>query len=176
MSGSHDQFAQLWERVEEDLEATAAEYREAGWDVMTLDVGDVTALPSGIEGGTDRIGLDALVPGDQFERLQELVADREFDEYETYRGQAGGAVFLVLAMLDTDGGTAVMLPLFYLTREAEPWMNAAREAGTTSTFVRPLDDSARVVFSHADPTDFFPVDGSDADGDSGIEDGDEPDD
>ncbi|MFB6235444.1 MAG: hypothetical protein ABEH81_10840 [Halopenitus sp.] len=148
----------IWERVEDDLDATATEYREAGWDVTRLNTGDVTALPTGKAGvESDRVGLDALVPGDEFEALQDLVDDHTFDEYETYRGESSGLVVLVLAMLDTDDGVAVLLPLFYRTDEAEAWLDAAEEAGETHTYVRPLDDHARVVFSHEDPTAFFPA-------------------
>lgn len=154
---SQSRFAALWDRVEQDLEATAAEYRESGWDVMTLDVGDVTPLPSTRPDATrERIGLDALVPGSQYEELEELVDNHEFDEYETYRANAGEITFLVLAMRDTDAGVAVMLPLFYVEKEADPWLEAARDEGITHTYVRPLDDSARVVFRHEDPEPFFP--------------------
>lgn len=148
----------LWGRVEEDLDATAEEYREAGWDVTRLDTGDVTPLPAAnARSETDRVGLDALVPGDEFEELQSLVDEHTFDEYETYRGEAGGLVVLVLAMLDTDDGVAVLLPLFYRTDEADAWLDAASERDETHTYVRPLDDHARVVFSHEDPTPFFPA-------------------
>lgn len=148
----------IWERVEDDLDATAAEYREAGWDVTRLNTGDVTALPTGeAEVESERVGLDALVPGDEFEELQDLVDDHTFDEYETYRGESGGLVVLVLAMRDTDDGVAVLIPLFYRTDEADAWLAAAEAGGVTHTYVRPLDDHARVVFTHQDPTPFFPA-------------------
>ncbi|WP_058366276.1 DUF7529 family protein [Haloparvum sedimenti] len=156
-TGSRDRFASLWDRVEADLEATAEEYREAGWDVTTLDVGDVTPLPSTRPNADrDRVGLDALVPGTQFDALRETVDDHAFDEYETYRAAAGDVTFLVLVMRDTDAGLAVMLPLFYVREEAEAWLEAAREDGETNTYVRPLTDDERVVFHHEDPEPFYP--------------------
>ncbi|MFC6725160.1 hypothetical protein ACFQE1_12435 [Halobium palmae] len=41
LSGALD----AWERVVDDMEATAAEYREEGWETLELHPGDVTPIP-----------------------------------------------------------------------------------------------------------------------------------
>lgn len=157
MDQAHDEFGELWERVVDDMEATAEEYRDEGWTVTTCHVGDVTALPAGVtEPPYDRIGLDAMLPGDEYRELRGVVDEHAFDEYETYRAETGSFVFLVLAMRDTDADLAVLVPLFYATTEAESMLDAAREQGEFHTYLRPLDDSSRIVFDHEDPSAFFP--------------------
>ena len=181
MAGSHPLagITEFWDDVMADMEATAAEYREAGWDVLELHPGDVTPLPnagtavSDVEG--DRRGFDVLLPGDEFAAAQDLVeeSDADFDEYDAYRAQQSNVVFLVVVMKAESAGEAVAFPLYYDDQQAGPLLDRAAAAGELRTYLRPLDDSERVVFSHHDPEPLFPADrgddaadaGSDADGD-----------
>jgi len=157
MNQSYEQFGELWDRVVADMEATAEEYREGGWETTTCHVGDVTPIPANVTTEPyDRVGLDALLPGDEFAELEALVADHAFDGFETYRGQTGDLVFLVLAMQDPDAELAVFAPLYYARKEAESMLAAARDRESISTYFRPLDDASRVVFDHGDPSAFFP--------------------
>ena len=56
-------FEAFWGDLLDDVEATAVEYREEGWETHALTVGDVTALYA-----TDKpYGLDVLVPESAFE-------------------------------------------------------------------------------------------------------------
>lgn len=151
---------EFWDEVMADMEATAEEYREAGWETLALHPGEVTTLPAGPtdEGGfvDDRVGFDVLVPGDEFERVQELVADADFDAYEAYRAEEGDVVFLVVAMKAPDEGLAVVYPLYYRVTEAQPMIEEARQKGLLKSWVRPLDDEERVVFSQEDPEPMLP--------------------
>ena len=79
------------------MEATAEGYREAGWDVLEIHPGDVTALDGsgGSEDGTDdegggrgdeRYGLEVLVPAPAFEQLDAWIDEgAQFGSYEVYR-------------------------------------------------------------------------------------------
>ncbi|MFC7135718.1 hypothetical protein ACFQRB_02140 [Halobaculum litoreum] len=164
MAGSHPLAGrrQLWDDVLADMEATAEEYREAGWDVLELHPGDVTPLPNvGTEGAgiaVDRLGFDVLLPGDEFSAVQDLVdgADAAFDEYDAYRAQQSDVVFLVVVMKASSAGEAVAFPLYYAEGQAAPLLERAADAGELHTYLRPLDDSERVVFSHRDPATLFP--------------------
>jgi hypothetical protein len=149
----------FWERVIDDMEATAAEYREVGWDVVELHPGDVTPVPAMLDTAeSDEFGLDALVPGDEFETVEGLVADAEFDAYDAYRAERGDVVFLVVAMLAEETETAVTVPLYYRTNEAAPMLDRATEAGEMRVFVRPLSDDRRVIFVQDDPETLLPAD------------------
>jgi len=147
-------IADVWEDVVDDMEATAAEYRDRGWTVATVHPGDVTAL-DGAEGG--RWGLDVLAPGDEFETVEELVAgDRSFDESEVYRAELEDLVVMVVAMLDGDTEHAVLFPAYYDVADATGMLDRARETGEIRTHLRPLDQRAVVTFRHADVELFLP--------------------
>ncbi|UIO99732.1 hypothetical protein Hbl1158_14600 [Halobaculum sp. CBA1158] len=170
MAGSHPLagFTDFWDDVMADMEATAEEYRESGWDVTELHPGDVTPLPNASTAGTgveaERLGFDVLLPGDEFETVQETVAGVEdgFDEYDAYRAQRSNVVFLVVAMKAEAAGTAVVFPLYYSQDQAEPLLDRAERAGELHTYLRPLDDSERVVFTQREPDALFP-EGGDSD-------------
>ncbi|MFB6126098.1 MAG: hypothetical protein ABEJ79_02190 [Halolamina sp.] len=154
----------FWEAVIDDMEATAEEYRESGWDVTELHPGDVTPLPAGkdseAEGGylDDRTGLDVLVPGDEFRTVEELAESLEFDAFDAYTAREGDVFFAVVVMQAADGETAVALPLYYRLDEATETLRRVRDGGEMRTFVRPLNDERRVVFTQADPDPFVPDD------------------
>lgn len=156
--------ADFWEAVMDDMAATAAEYRETGWDVTELHPGDVTPLPAGedpeAEGGylDDRTGLDVLVPGDEFRAVEELAETLAFDAFDAYTAREGDVLFAVVVMQATDGETAVALPLYYRLEEATATLRRVRDADEMRTFVRPLDDERRVVFTQADADPFVPED------------------
>lgn len=151
----------FWDDVIDDMEATADEYREADWDVHELHPGDVTPLPAGPDGQggfvDDRVGLDVLVPGNEFRELEAIVEDATFDEYDAYRAEKGGVVFVVVAMKADDAGVAVLFPIYYRVDQAGEMLPRVRDRGELRTFIRPLHDERRVVFSQQEPEPFYPV-------------------
>ncbi|WP_435145503.1 DUF7529 family protein [Halobaculum sp. P14] len=179
MAGSHPLAGveDFWQDVMDDMEATAEEYRDAGWDVLALHPGDVTALPTASAQATpDRVGLDVLLPGDEFEELEGLVAetDAEFDEYDAYRAETDDVVFLVVAMKSESAGAAVVFPLYYAVSEAAPMLKQVARIGELRTYLRPLDDSSRVLFTQQEPSNLLPEeftadadDGGESDADGG---------
>lgn len=160
MAGSHPLAGVegFWDDVMADMEATAAEYRDAGWDVLELHPGDVTPLPTAsADAEADRVGLDVLLPGDEFTAVEGRVGGATFDEYDAYRAEEGGVVFLVLAMKAAEAGEAVVFPLYYARSEAETMLRRVAERGEMRTFLRPLDDARRVVFSQREPGSLLPA-------------------
>lgn len=161
MAGTHPLAGStgLWEDVIEDLEATAAEYAEDGWETVVCHPGDVTPLPTASavvnDVAVDRLGLDLLLPGNEFEAVTDAVEGVSFEEYDAYRGESGSVVFAVIVMKGDDD-TAVCFPIYYDADDARVMLKRASEAGELRTYLRPLDDSQRVVFSHADPERLFP--------------------
>ena len=147
-----------WEDVEADLEATAAELDAEGWTTVTLHAGDVTTRP-GRDGGP--AGLDVMVAGNDFEALEERLADgAEFDETAVFREAAGGVAFLVCVWRDPDREVAVLAPVFYPQRGADARALAehAREAGEVQVHVHPLRRDRVVTFTIDDPELVFPRD------------------
>jgi hypothetical protein len=144
-----DRVVEPWEAVIEDMEATAAEYREAGWEVLELHPGDVTVLDG------DRYGLDVLVPGNEYERLTDLAATGTFDSYEVYRADESGIAFVLAVLEDPAGEQAVCCPAYYETSEADGMARRADAEGRMYTHIRPLANDEAVTFAYEDPDLFF---------------------
>jgi hypothetical protein len=144
----------VWDEVLEDMEATADEYRDEGWDVLEIHPGDV-ATPDGEEGG--RWGIDVLVPDDEFEELEALIeADFGFDGSEVYRATAQGLVLLVVAVRDEESKQAVLFPAYYDVDRGRTMLERATAEGEMRTHLRPLDLQNVVTFTHDDPSLFTP--------------------
>jgi hypothetical protein len=148
-----------WEAVIDDMEATATEYREAGWTAVELHPGDVTPLPP-VRGADalddDRVGLDVLVPDDEFAAVEAVADTAAFDSYEAYRAQAGSVVFAVAAIEATASETVVLVPLYYRAADAREMATRALDRGRLDLFVRTLSDDRRVVFSQTEPQLLLP--------------------
>jgi hypothetical protein len=148
-----------WEAVLDDMEATAADYRDEGWTVVELHPGDVTPLPPAMGGEAlddDRVGLDVLVPDNEFETVEREAEDATFDSYDAYRAQVGGVVFAVVAVEATASELAVLVPLYYRAADAKEMARRALDRGRLDLFVRPLADDRRVVFSQEQPELILP--------------------
>ena len=147
--GPPSAVADRWQELLADADATAAEYREAGWETLVVTPGDVTPLDG------DPFGLDVLAPGDEVEALEALVDDVTFDTSHVYRAEEGGVRFVIVAVEAGGDEVAVVVPAFFDLGAATGLEERAREEGVMYTHVRPLSDDARVTFTHDDPGLFF---------------------
>ncbi|WP_227375292.1 DUF7529 family protein [Haladaptatus halobius] len=156
---AHQRAMPFWENVLSDMDATAAEYEESGWETLQLHPGDVTPLWTERD---DEFGLDVLVPDNEFETLETLLDGVEFDAFEAFRALGDGLVFLVVVMEDYDAETAVCYPAYYDVQGDEKMLVDAMAAGEMHTFVRTLSDD-RIRFTHDDPDVFRPPESEDVD-------------
>lgn len=157
-----------WERVVEDMGATAGQYERAGVDVVTVHPGDVAVLSGeprtlaeergDYEPGPQRLGLDVVVPGDEFEELHDVADRHEFDSYEAFRAVEGGVVFALLVFESADEAAVVLVPVYYEVSDLPDLRRIAAEYGLY-TNVRPLDREAVVTFTPADPEPLLPEPG-----------------
>jgi hypothetical protein len=67
---SRADLGERWRRVFDDTEATAAEYRDRGWEALALHPGDVNPIP-------DEARLHVLLPGPEFDEANDLLSDAE---------------------------------------------------------------------------------------------------
>lgn len=148
-----DRVAGSWDAVVADMEATAGEYREAGWNVLELHPSDVAAIDR-----PDRFGLEVLVPDDEFDALEEWIdGGSSFDSYEVFRAEDAGIVFLLTVLKDETNEQAVCCPGYYdATSDGNALRERAGDVGTFYTHVRRLRRDRVVTFSHDDPAPFFP--------------------
>lgn len=138
-----------WDDLIGDMEATAAEFRAAGWEVLELHPADVTVVTEPYR------GFDVLVPDDEFERLREWVQAATFPDHDVYRAEAG-IVFLLAVMQAPDAERAVCCPLYYERGEAEALRQFAAADGELRTHVRRLSEEY-VHITHGEPDPFLPA-------------------
>lgn len=146
--------ADRWELTVEDMAATAAAYRDDGYEVLELHPGDVTLRA---DSGT----FDVLLPDDEFRTLEALVGESDLAETEVYFATDGGVAFALAVVAAPDDRTAVCCPLYYDLSSAGGL--AGREALTL--YARPLADDRSVAIRFDDPSLFVPsgTDGGEAD-------------
>jgi hypothetical protein len=143
-----------WDEVIADLEATAAEYEEAGWETLQIHPGDVAILTGEDDAGP---GLDILVPDPEFEELADVVeTGQDVEETAVFRAGIEGVTYLVIVLQHADG-TAVLVPAYYLIGDGRV-ETAFRHAGERGEFrirLRTLTFD-EIVVGHGDPDLFAP--------------------
>ncbi|UPM41858.1 DUF7529 family protein [Halocatena salina] len=137
-----ESVSEQWEAVIDDMEATANDYRAAGWTVVELHPGDVTPLP----GEPPR--FDVLVPDNEFDQLQTAVSEAAFDTTELYRAEDGGVTFVLTVTCDTDREVAVCCPLYY-DRQTAIELSDRADDGLTTT-IRTLADDRTIGIDYDD--------------------------
>ncbi len=143
-----------WEELLADVDAFATEYEDDGWETVAVHARSAAVLDG--RSGTDRYGLSALAPEDEFERVEALVESGvTFDTSEVYSRRVGDVVLLIVAVEDHDRETAVVFPAYYERTDADAMLAEAMDAGTMYTYVA-LRTGERVGFEHDDPSIFLP--------------------
>jgi len=145
-------FELLWEDLQADAEATAEEYREDGWETHLLTPGDVTARYD----SEQPYGLDVLVPGSEFELVDDLRAETAFESGDVYARTIGPVVFLLIVELSRDTDDAVLIPAYYNHVTDDGLLAAAADGDGMRIHLRSLGSDHRVTFTHEDHTLFGP--------------------
>lgn len=143
---------QGWQTVLSEQEATAESYRADGWDTLELHPGDAVLVDS-----DDRTGLDVLLPGSEYEQLEELADEIVFDAVEVFRAVEGPMVYLLIVEQATGANVAVLVPAYYDRTRSVEAIRAISTAGELRLFCRRLTDEY-VEFVHDDPGPFLPAD------------------
>lgn len=141
--------ADRWEDLLADARATAAEYRESGWNALVVHTAEVEVATGG------EFGLVAVAPDNEVAELRALAAEATFESTDVYCAESGGVRFLVVVNEAPASREVVLVPAYLPGEEARALEERAREAGRMTTHVRTLADEARVTFSHDDPAPFF---------------------
>ncbi|MFB6072530.1 MAG: hypothetical protein ABEJ88_06135 [Halobacterium sp.] len=144
-----------WERVVEDMEATAEEYRDRGWTAVALHPGDVSVFTD----APDRNGIELLAADNEFEDLADAFDDAGgFSEAQVLRATTEGSVYVVVVLEDEAAETAVLLPAYYSPGEHDDFVEMIQTEGEVEIHVRPLDERRVLTFTHEDPSLFLPED------------------
>ncbi len=141
-----------WDLLLEEMDAEAAAYAEEGWETLELHPGDVTAR----DGSVADIGLDVLVPDNEFETLETALADG-VDSYEVFRSTPGESVAALVVLEDAVRELAVFVPVYYDRNDeaAAALLKTALEDGELTLILRTLTDD-RVELTLDDPALLVP--------------------
>lgn len=149
-----DREKEAWTATLADMGDRADARREAGWEVVEIAAGHTA--PEAPETGSDRFGLTYVVPGEEADRFRDVFEPGRFPQYQVFRAEADGTVFLLTELLDPESSTAVLLAGTYDLRHALGCFRAAREAGEMYTHLQKLDGTHLGSFRHEDWAAFFP--------------------
>jgi len=136
-----------WESLVADMEATADEFRAAGWDVLELHPGDVTVVTE------SNRGFDVLVPDDEFDRLRDWTDGTSFPDHQVYRSDTD-VTFLLLVLESAAAERAICCPLYFDEEGEHTLRTLATEDGVLRTHIRNLAEEF-VHFRHDQPAPFF---------------------
>lgn len=128
-----------WDMLVADMDEQAEAYEADGWETVTLHTADVTAL-DGSYG--DRVGFSVLVPDNEFDDLEDVLAEETVESTDVYRTQVQGYLAFLLAV-ETDGRTAILCPGYYALSDdaVDGIFDRAAETGQLTVYLRRLDDA-----------------------------------
>ncbi|WP_332899282.1 MULTISPECIES: DUF7529 family protein [unclassified Haladaptatus] len=137
---------EYWDTLISDMEATAKQYRDSGWSVVTVNPGQVfpdMELP----------GFDILVADDEYLEAVKFTEDNTVEESEVYRAEAD-AVFFLAVLRDASHKKALLVPGYY-PHEKGTQLRERIDSSLTLNLNRLQRDVAVSVELH-DPEAFFP--------------------
>lgn len=144
-----------WRRTLEQLHAMADELEADGWETVRVPAAHVTPEPPAA-GSSDRYGLVYVAPGEVQNAFTDLVERGSFTDYEVFRQEVAGDVFVITKLTDPDERLAILLAGGYDRRDALELRQAATESGTMYSHVQLLDWTHLGSFEHENPELFFP--------------------
>ncbi len=125
-----------WSTVLDDMEATAAEFDEAGWETVVFHPGDVTTVLKNREPG-----VDVLLPGDEYDDLAAAIDEGvSFETYEVYRAVEDSMVYAVIVAQDEETSTAALVPVYLDQGKLHTVIEAEREEPGIPLYLRRLDN------------------------------------
>ena len=146
-----------WERTLDDMDRTAEELENEGWDVLAVPAGSTAAEPPE-DGPKGRFGFVHVVPGNFADEFREFVAAGEFPRFDVYRKEVEGHVYFVTALFAPEVNKAILIAGTYELRAAGPLYETAMGENEIYTHVQKLDQTTLGSFRHDAIEKFFPDD------------------
>lgn len=140
-----------WQNVITEMEATAETYRDRGWTAVELHPGDSILVDS-----AERLGLDVVLPGDEYETIETTVAAYEFSDVEVFRAVRKGMVYLLIAERAPGAQAVIFVPAYYALQGTETARETIRDKDELTLFCRRLTDTY-VLFNHTEVDPFLPA-------------------
>ncbi|MCU4743150.1 hypothetical protein OB955_05835 [Halobacteria archaeon AArc-m2/3/4] len=103
---------EAWSQTNEDMNVIADQRREEGWNVVSMPAVHTSPV-SKDQGDDDTFGLVHVIPDNHTEAFSEAFDRGEFHQYEAYRNEVDGFVYLVTELIDPDSETIVLIASQY---------------------------------------------------------------
>lgn len=145
-----------WQNVITEMESTAETYRNRGWTTVELHPGDSVFVDS-----AERLGVDVVLSGEEYETLETTVAAHEFTDVEVFRAVREGMVYLLIVERAPEAQTVVFVPAYYALQGTETTRETVRDEDELTLFCRRLTDTY-VLFRHTEVGPFLPATDADA--------------
>lgn len=156
LSEQADPHKSAWQATLHDLDAIVAEHGEQGWDAVRIAAQDVACEGRDTNDREGRFGLSYVIADNHAEPFLEAFEAGEFPEYEVYRGETGGRVFMIVEYRDPETETAIVVAGNFWRRDANVLIENALDAGTMYTHYHLLDGTHLGSFEHESVESFFP--------------------
>lgn len=156
LAESSDAHKSAWQATLHDLDAIVEAHEENGWDAIRIASQDVAAEGRDTNDTEGRYGLSFVIADNHGDRFEEAFEAGEFPQYEVYRGESNGRVFLIVEYLDPDTETAIVVAGNFWRRDANPMLDTAVEEGTMYTHYHLLNGTHLGSFQHEGVDKFFP--------------------
>lgn len=146
---------EAWERTIEETELIADERRERGWEAVTIPTAHTS--PAGEpRGAEDQPGLVHIVPDNHADSFAETFDPEAFTEFEAYRNEVEGNVFVVTELVDPEHETVILIRGRYDHSLADGMIAAATTEGAIYTHVKTIDDTLLGSVRHELISPFVP--------------------
>lgn len=139
-----------WQSVLDDMASTAEAYRDDGWETLELHPGDSVLVDT-----DQRTGLDVLLSGSEYERLEALASSHTFSTSEVFAAEAAGLYYLLIVQRDPNAETAVFVPAYYELSRSQSALETIADDDELRVFCRRLNNEY-IAFEHDDVTPFVP--------------------
>lgn len=156
LSEEADPHKSAWQATLHDLDAIVAEHEDEGWDVVRIAAQDSACEGRESNDEDGRFGLSFVIPDNHADAFTEAFEAGSFPQYEVYRGESNGRVFLIVEYLDPDAETAICVAGNFWRRDANYMIELALEEGRMFTHYHLLDGSHLGSFEHEGVDKFFP--------------------
>lgn len=157
IAGDADRRREAWGATLEEMTAMADEFESDGWRTLRIAAGDSGPFgPSAADDDEKAFGLAYVIPGDKAAEVSELFERASFPEYEVYRAENDGRMYMVTALFSPEIQTAVFVAGAWDLRDALGCATAAAETGRMYTRLQKLDGTVVGVVEHEAPEKFFP--------------------
>lgn len=151
-----DPHKSAWQATLHDLDTIVAEHEENGWDAVRIASQDVACEARDTNDVEGRFGLSFVIADNHAEPFEAAFEAGKFPQYEVYRGETNGRVFMIIEYLDPGTQTAIVVAGNFWRRDANLMLEDAVEAEKMYSHYHLLDGTHLGSFEHEDVEKFFP--------------------